>query len=114
MIGDLPKPEQKKPVLSFEEFSRRYATPNDPAPRYNNFFFYFNKGEGGRRFREKEHYKKFANEHPDIATSLCEKIGNQRDEKHGASQSLKPFDRDLYEAYKIMRTYGVEDKDLFS
>lgn len=103
-----PIPEQKPQILSLEEFARR-----SPIPRYNNFFLYFTRG-AGEIYRQAEHYKRFAEEHADMAASLCDKIQNQRDSNKFTSESLKPFDADLYEAYKIMCGYGVSDRDLFS
>ena len=81
--------------------------------RYNNFFLYF-AGRAGEIYRKAEHYKRFAEEHPDMAASLCDKIQNQRDRNKFTSESLKPFDADLHEAYKIMKSYGVSDRDLFA
>jgi hypothetical protein len=101
-------PEHESQILSLEDFTHR-----DPIPRYNNFFLYFALGVG-EIYRQKEHYKRFASEHPDLATSLCDKIQNQRDRSYKTSESLKPFDQELYEAYKIMKSYGVSDRDLFA
>jgi hypothetical protein len=103
-----PVPEQEKPILSFEEFSHR-----DTIPRYNNFFLYFSAG-AGETYRQATHYQRFAQENPELARTLCDKIQNQRDRQLSTSESLKPFDADLYEAYKIMRSYGVSDRELFS
>lgn len=103
-----PTQEQEPEMISFEEFRRR-----NPIPRYNNFFLYFAFGPG-EIYRRAEHYKKFAGEYPEIAASLCDKIQNQRDRSLTTSNSLRPFDEDLYEAYKIMKGYGVSDVDLFS
>ena len=104
-----PISEQESQILSLEKFVHR-----SPLPRYNNFFLYFT-GEGGvgKFYREEEHYKRFAEEHPSMAASLCDKIQNQLD-KNNKSESLKLFENDLYEAYKIMRGYGVSDRDLFA
>ena len=103
-----PIPEQEPKILSFEDFTHR-----DPVARYNNLFLYF-AGESGEDYRKKAHYQRFAQENPEMAGSLCDKIQNQRDKSMWTSESLKPFDQDLYEAYKIMRSYGVSDRDLFA
>ncbi len=102
-----PTPEQQ-PVLSFAEFSRR--DPKYNHPRYNNFYVIFS--HGGEISREHEWYKRFEKEHPDMASSLCDKIQNQMDKSIGEGEALKPFDRELYEAYVILHGYGISNEDL--
>ncbi len=112
-LPTLPDQESKK-VLTFEEF--RYRDEAD-VPKYDNFFIYFDGTEFAEFYREKEYYKKFASEYPDIAESLCEKIQSKRNLSKNNLEFLKAlesFERELYEAYKIMRSYGVSDQDLFS
>lgn len=101
-------PEQEPLILSFEEFSHR-----DPKPRYRNFFAYFAGGFAGETYRKSAHYKRFAEKHPDMAEALCDKIQTQRNVDQATEDSLAPFDRDLYEAYIIMRGYGASDSELF-
>lgn len=110
MIGDPPKPldgskKEGEPILSFEEFSRR-----DPVPRYNNFFLYFTRNPD---YKKNLYYQRFVKEYPEIASTLSEKISKHCEGKY-TSQSMKQFDQELYEAYKIMRSYGVSDRDLFA
>lgn len=64
-------------------------------------------------YRETEYYKKFSAENPDMARSLCEKI-QKIDPIKVMTEETKPYERELYEAYKIMRGYGVSDQDLFA
>lgn len=106
-----PTPETE-PILTFEEFS--YRDHVDNVHHYNNFFMYFIAGEWGENRRQSPHYQRFVLENLDMATSLRNKIGKQLDKSKNTSEALKPFDRDLYEAYKIMRGYGFSNKDLFS
>jgi hypothetical protein len=94
-------------VLTFEEFRSGGNTP-----RYNNFFLFFANGLG-EVYRTEQYYRRFQTEHPDLAQSLCERI-QQMDTSLGVAIALKPFERDLYEAYKIMREYDISNKDLFS
>ena len=103
-----PNPEAEPQILSLEEFARRSPI----YPKYNNFFLYFAGGTGSIYIR-REYYKRFAEEHPDIDTTLFDKIQNRDKRGKSTSESLKPFDADLYEAYKIMRSYGVSDRELF-
>ena len=100
-----PKTREQEPILTFEEFSLC-----NPYARYNNFFLYFS---GWEVYMEKEYYKRFVFEHPDMAAELCDKIQNRK-QSYSTKESLKPFTKNLYEAYKIMRSYGVSDKDLFA
>lgn len=109
MIGDPPKPKSPEPkILSFEEFIRR--DPKWNHPHFNNFFLIFSRG--GEIYRRHDFYKKFETAHPDMAASLCDKIQNQIDFSVGEGKALIPYDRDLYEAYKLLRGYGALDKDL--
>jgi|SRR3989344_2050865 len=103
-----PTPEPGPKVLTFEEFSFR-ADDDMNTPRQGSFFGYFVGGSLGGALRTSKHYKRFAAKHPDMATSLCEKIQSL---PYITSNGLKPFDRDLYEAYKIMHGYGIPDSIL--
>ena len=100
---------EQKPVLSFNEFCDRTKNPPSTIPRYNNFFFYFLPGPTGDSYRRAKHFLRFLSEHPDLNILLCEKMNNIDD----SSDSLLPYEPNLYEAYKIMRGYGVSDGDLF-
>jgi hypothetical protein len=109
----LPTPEPGPKVLSFEEFIFR-----DPElyliPRYNNFFMHFiGPGLFGDIYKESPWYQKFASEHSDMVELLENKIRN-KDKSNSTAEALKPFERELYEAYKIMRGYGASDTDLFA
>jgi hypothetical protein len=110
---DMPTQEPEPHILSFEEFVMR-----DPErhiiPTYGNFTLYFDKGTIAETNREKKHYKKLALKHPELVHRLQNEIRNRNEGTTGFSnsESLKPAEKDLYEAYKIMRGYGVSDKDL--
>ena len=96
-------------MLSFEEFSERNE---DNVPKYRNFFGYFLMNSFlGLAYQAKDQYVRFAAEHPELASSLCEKVKKESSSDQNIPESL---DRDLYEAYKIMSSYGISDKDLFS
>ncbi|HTE48858.1 MAG TPA: hypothetical protein VK675_03065 [Candidatus Paceibacterota bacterium] len=111
-----PTPEPGPKILSFEKFIERVSQSDNlaPIPRYNNFYLYFDVSFAQSAYQTKKYYIKFLTEHPRMNASLCDKIQNQRNKSKGTSESLKPFERDLYEAYKIMRSYGISDKKLFS
>ena len=102
---------EEQPILSFEEFSSRDHPGHSDLPHYSNFWLYFGSGFCGEAYRTSEVYKKLADEHPELAASLCNKIQNL---PYITSENLKPFDEDLYKAYKIMRSYGASDRNLFS
>jgi hypothetical protein len=112
MIGQepsqkIPTPELEPKILSFEEFIRRDY--NGPI-KYNNFPLHFGKGIVAREYRKQEHYKKFESEHPEMAKSLCARMQSLSE----TSISLKPSEKELYEVYKIMRSYGFSDQELFA
>lgn len=97
-------------ILSFEEFSYRH---NNSTPRYNNYFGYFASESGllGFVYRNKPHFLKFKDDHPYIDKKLYEKISVI---SHYTSESLIPYDLELYYTYTIMKSYGILNKDLFS
>ena len=104
---------EAEPILSFEEFSDR-TNPNG-TPNYNNFYFYFMGGPFPDIYRKKSFYKDFELENSILARSLLNHIQNEVQNKKGSrSELLKPFDKELYEAYKIMRKYTPSNQKLFS
>lgn len=107
-MTDQKEPSPEKPVLTFEEFIAKVKS----RPRYDNFFLHFSGGLGGSASRNAEHYKRFEREHHDKILSLCDKIQG-RDTGSGVFESLRPFEQELYDAYTIMRSYGVSDEELF-
>lgn len=119
---EVPKHEQK--VLTFEEFSFREPLTGYPQfdgmPCYNNFVLHFiddSKFDGyvTKHYKNTPHYKRFVAEHSDLAARLNEKmqaIYYNRSANSSFSTILKPLDKELYEAYKIMRGYGASDKEL--
>ena len=101
-----PVSEQEPKILSFEEFSK--------DQRYNNLYLYFVAGRASEIHRKNApYYDQFAQENPELVADICDKIQNKRDRRLDPAESLRPFLRDLYEAYKIMRGYGASDVDLF-
>ena len=107
--GMPPTPDNaNRDVLTFEEFISR---DSHGAAKHNNFYMHF---EGAPHYVNTTHYRRFTNENPDLAASLSHKI-RQRDKRpYSMTQQLQPFEQDLYEAYKIMRSYGVSDRELFA
>ena len=103
-----PSPEQR--ILTFEKFSER---DESNYPRFGNFYAYFDNDPDGI-YRDKPHFVRFERENPELSASLQEKIRNRRVQTGNTSGSLRPFDQDLYEAYKIMKSYGISDRALFS
>lgn len=107
----MKSPEQKSPVLDFDSFKELNA---EDMPRYNNFFmFFFDDPFFGQMYREKPYFERFKKEHPDFEEELTSAIGKANRDL-GTLAMLKPFEKKLYEAYKIMRSYGVSDQELFS
>lgn len=109
-MSETPAPKEgvTQKILSFEEFTAR-----TPSPKYNNLVLYFTTGENGEKFyRSQAHFQKFLEEHPELEKRL--RIGIMS-LNYFSGETFKPFDRDLYEAYKILRTYeGVSDGNLFA
>lgn len=103
--------------LTFEQFVERvplgHPVENDPGiPRYNTFPLNFTtEGPAADLIRKQPHVVRFIEEHPGLEGKLREGIMN-RDRLIDTSEALKPFERNMYEAYLIMRDYGVSDEDL--
>ena len=101
--------------LTFEQFIEgEYILGPDmpPLPRYNNFPLHFTTRGIGVSCRELPYFKRFQTEQPDLERRLTEAITN-RDRTIDTSSSFKPFEPELYQAYLIMKDYGVSDTDLF-
>jgi hypothetical protein len=123
--------------LSLEEFTKLTEMGK---PRYNNFWFFFIKRDliGSKLYEdpfldegeeEEEDEKKqkelckrcygiLEKENPDLERRLREGIqackalleGEEKEQLN----ALKDFEKDLYEAYKIMKKGGATDDELFS
>ncbi|MEK7128603.1 MAG: hypothetical protein AAB933_03520 [Patescibacteria group bacterium] len=96
-----------------EEFSNRTLDYPSTIPNYNNFFLFFVSGPSGDVHRKKKHFERFVSEHPSLNLTLHNGIGDIPPYSD-VSENLKPYDQNLYEVYKIMRSYGVSDKELFA
>ena len=106
-----PSVEKKEEILSFEKFSFRDKLQK---PRYDNFYLHFGVGVFAEAYRKQRYYKRFESEHSEIAKSLRKKTKEALEGSKNYGESLKPLDKEFYEAYKIMRSYGISDEDLFS
>lgn len=106
-----PGPEQEHQILSFEEFKS-----GEVVPRYNNFHLHFcNYGvdsniSAGAIYRNRPYYQRFSQEHPDLAKRLCTQVSDLRARR----LSVESLQSEIYEAYKIMKSYGVSDNELFA
>jgi hypothetical protein len=107
------------PPLTFEKFVERVPLgahiKNDPGiPRYNNFGLHFVGGTTVREYyRGQPHFKRFEKENPDLEKRLSDSLANP-DRSVSPMESFKLVERDMHEAYLIMREYeGVSDEDLF-
>jgi len=98
------------PMLSFEKFSQK----TDRIPSYNNFHLYFCPWNSfGQHYQKKEHYQRFEKENPELAKSLCEKMRIEMRTTDYCGPISKSLEKEIYEAYKIMSGYGIEDWLLF-
>ena len=99
-------------VLNLEEFSRRNSKFN--IPTYNNLVAFFMDCEFSNKpgvYRSHDFFKRFAKENSELERRLTLAI-TKLDRIN--SYTLEPFTNDLYEAYKIMKSYGVSNPDLFN
>lgn len=108
---------EPKPHLSFEAFT---AVGEFGIPRFNNFHLHFaTDGASARikiaaRYREAAHYKKFAEECPDLASELITKVSEAlKDRARPTAEVLAPLYPLLYEVYVVMRKSVERDEELF-
>ncbi len=96
--------------LPLEEFSKRGP---DSIPTYNNLVIYFRNTALGKIFREQPSFQRFKEEHPDLERKLHEAI-SAMDVSNALkmSEDLRPFDKDIYDFYLTMRSYGTPDENL--
>ncbi|MFA5792944.1 MAG: hypothetical protein WC897_03695 [Candidatus Gracilibacteria bacterium] len=93
-------------ILTFKEFTVR-----NPIPRYNNLVLYFITNWSGHLHRRQAHFQRFQKENPELEERLRQGLMSL---KYFTGELVEPYDADLYEAYKIMRSYdGVSDRNLF-
>ena len=96
--------------LPLKEFSKR---DSDGVPRYNNLLLYFIEGGLNVEFRKQPRFIKFKEDCPDLERRLHEGIRVISPSKSpNISEELRPFDKDLYDFYLTMRSYGEPDENL--
>lgn len=102
-----PKAGPEK-ILSRKEFSER--DPELDIPKYNNFVIYFsNRGLAASVYHKKDFFRRFQKKHPGLYQELRRNISSGDN-----FTAWRRFERDLHKAYKIMRSYGASDSDLFT
>lgn len=94
-------------ILTFEKFTERDVLL---IPRYNNFILYFATSGVGLYMREEPFFDKFQKEHPLLEERLRAAVTSRK--RRAMTEALKPFDKDLYAAYLIMRFYGASNGKL--
>ncbi len=97
--------------LTYEEFvGNSQCIPS--IPRYDNFPLRFvDTPQNGNRLRQTEVVLRFKREHPKLEGKLTARITPIS--SNGLSRErLRPFERELHEAYKIMMSYGFTNARL--
>ena len=95
--------------LTFEEFVER-DNPSLPGhPRYDNFPMYFMPKGMAPQLRNTQPFLRFQVEHHDLEARLTSGITNLG---RIDAKALKPYERDMYQAYLILRSYGIPDEGL--
>ena len=108
-----PKKEDAPEILSFEKFS---SVVKDTHPLSDNFYVYFSKLDFlAPIYKAQPYYIRFAKENPELNERLCSEIEQSAEEIMSmGAEGLRAHFKDLYEAYKIMRSYpNITDHDLF-
>ena len=95
----------KEPPLTFEKFSS-YDQILGIVPFYDNFVIFFWKGALAEYFKTLNPYMQLRSVAPDLEGRLSSRISklNKLNDR-----VLKPYNRDLYKAYRIMRRYVSSD-----
>ena len=89
---------REKPV-AFELFSSEGAPG---TPYYDNFINFWGRGSICNHYRSEPAYQKFQKVAPDLDARITASMRSLSSKNH---QTLLPFARDLYKAYRIMRRY---------
>lgn len=115
------KTENVRPPLSFEEFSvweKFSETRIALYPRYNNFFLFFKEEPPTNVYRHKKIFKRFQEEHPELEKRTTSIITKTLEVPYGhlpeTAKKLPAVEKDLYEAYLVMRKYVEDDEELFT
>lgn len=101
------------PILTFEEFSEKH--PENPRmfpPKYNNFRLFF---EGDPTRIKKPYFQQLLKENPSLVFKIIhqfQELQRTMDFNDSRREMIKDIEPDMYEAYKLMRSYGAEDEDL--
>jgi len=103
-------------VLTFEQFIA--PSPSQPtlSPAWNNIYLIWSpEGMGYHEsYLKDDFYKRFQAENPELDSKLYNAISEIIKTKslNARIAALQPYLNDLYEAYKLMRSYGASDVDL--
>ena len=95
----------KEKGLSFMEFTSIQGI----TPTYDNFPLFFTKGADPEIRRTRAPYIELQRQTPNLERRLREGISRL---PLFSSETLKPFNLDLYTAYLIMRQYVDADEEL--
>ena len=97
--------------ISYEEFSTRAS---NGWPAWNNYPVYFTTYRRGMARRKSKFFKRLQQIRGELEKKLTKNVMNVYLPDVDLAQAVKPFERDLFEAYIFMRRCGASDKDLFS
>lgn len=101
-------------ILSYEEFTERdHERPGIIAPRYNNFKLFF---EDDPIRTKKPYFQQLLKEHHELVSKIIrqfQELEQMFDFNDSRREAIKDIEPDMYEAYKLMRSYGAEDEELF-
>lgn len=122
MIKELGSLNQEIPPLSFEEFRRQVEDPHQLFPegqrpaQYGDFFtFFVDSPENPKRVADS--LKRLQEENPELEQRLTKRLTEAweaRERGEGSvSETARGLERDLYDAYLIMRRYE-SDRNLFA
>ena len=98
--------------LTFDEFTKRDERGKHA---FGNFFMHFmDIGMAGPLYRTSSYFRRFQESNDGLETRLTEGITAIAGQAVQTSDALQPHESDLYEAYVVMRSYGVPDETLFT
>ena len=110
---DKPPPEtsegEPNQILTFEEFTASVGNDRNRR-RYGNFFTGFQGGFVAGIFQAQAAYLELEKSKPELVAKL--KQGLQALSTVTNSEQLKPFEADMYEAYKFMKEQGANDEKM--
>lgn len=107
---------KKDLLLTYKQFTRRMVSHSgNRTPAYDNYYLHFTKGNVMEIvFRQRRAYMaKFIKEYPELDKKACDKVEKAlADKSKYREKAMKIAEKEMYEVYKILISYGATNHEL--